>query len=65
MFITRHLIIKERLTVSNQFLFKFGEPVCVPVVSPEKLWRFDSKNDVGIYVGQPSGMVNGSSVFYP
>ena len=59
------IITKERLTVSNQFLFKFGEPVCVPVVSPEKLWRFDSKNDVGIYVGQPSGMVNGSSVFYP
>ena len=59
------VITKERLTVSNQFLFKFGEPVCVPVVAPEKLWRFDSKNDVGIYVGQPDGMVNGSSVFYP
>jgi len=59
------VITKERLTVSNQFLFKFGEAVCVPVVAPEKLWRFDSKNDIGIYVGQPSGMVNGSSVFYP
>ena len=51
--------------MSNQFLFKFGEAVCVPVVAPEKLWRFDSKNDIGIYVGQPSGLVNGSSVFYP
>ena len=59
------VITKERLTVSNQFLFKFGEAVCVPVVAPEKLWRFDTKNDVDIYVGRPDGMVNGSSVFYP
>ena len=46
-------------------MFKVGEPVCVPVVALEKLWRFNSKNGVGIYVGQSSGMVNGSSVFYP
>ena len=51
--------------MSNQFLYKFVEAVCVPVVAPEKLWRFDSKNGIGIYVGQPNGMVNGSSVFYP
>ena len=40
------LITKEKTTVSYQFLFKFGEPVCVPVVMPDKLWRFDAKGNL-------------------
>ena len=46
-------------------MFKFGEPVCVPIVGPEKQWRFDSKNDIGIYVGQPKGAVYGGRVYFP
>lgn len=59
------LVTKEKTTLSNQFLFKFGEPVCVPVVTPDKLWRFDAKNDIGIYVGQPHGVVGGGSILFP
>ena len=48
----------------NQFQFKFGEPVCVPVVQPEKNWRFDMKNNIAIFIGQPVGSVYGGRVFY-
>ncbi len=59
------LITGEALSVANQFMFKFGEPVCVPIVEPEKQWRFDSKNDIGIYVGQPEETVYSGRVYFP
>ena len=59
------LVTKESLSLAEKFLFKFGEVVCVPVVGPDKIWRFDAKNDVGIYVGQPKGVSNGGKVLMP
>jgi hypothetical protein len=58
-------ITKSKFNLMNQFQFKFGEPVCVPVVQPEKNWRFDMKNDIAIFIGQPIGSVHGGRVFYP
>jgi len=46
-------------------MFKFGEVVCVPVVAPDKIWRFDAKNDIAIYIGQPEGVVGGGRVLFP
>ena len=46
-------------------MFKFGEPVCVPIVGPEKQWRFDSKKDIGIYIGQLEGTVYSGRVYFP
>ena len=60
----REMITKEKTTISNQFLFKFGEVVCVPIVGPDKLWRFDTKNDIGIYIGQPSGVIGGGRILF-
>ena len=59
------MITKEKTAIPNQFLFKFGEVVCVPIVGPDKVWRFDTKNDIGIYIGQPSGVVGGGRILFP
>lgn len=59
------LVTGEALSLEEKYLFKFGEVVCVPVVGPDKIWRFDAKNDIGIYVGQPKGVINGGKVLMP
>ena len=59
------MITKEKTTISNQFLFKLGEVVCVPIVCSDKVWRFDTKNDTGIYIEQPSGVVGGGRILFP
>ena len=38
--------------------------VCVPVVAPDKTWRFDAKNDIAFY-GQPEGVVGRGRVLFP
>jgi hypothetical protein len=51
------------LDLKRTYLFSFGSPVFVNI--PERQWRFDLKTELAIYLGQPSGSVNGGLVFYP
>jgi len=59
------MIMKEKTTISNQFLLKLGEEVCVPIVGPDKVWRFDTKNDIGIHIRQPSSVLDGGRILFP
>jgi ASC-1-like (ASCH) protein len=59
-------VITGRATnLSNVFMFAFGEPVLVAKVEPEKTFKFDVKNNVGIYIGQPEGQVDSHFIWLP
>jgi len=60
----------QRLTgkptdLSRTFLFAFGEVVAVHKPDVEQGNRFDLKREIGIWVGQPNGYVDGSLVYWP
>ena len=61
----REMIEKKKVDLKTQFLFAFGQPVCVGVVEPDKIWKFDLRNELGIYVGQPAGHVGGNYIYMP
>ena len=66
---TNGLIPEAMVTASNsvdlrqEFLFSFGAPVAARV--PKREWRFDIKNELGVYLGDSGGSVNGGLVYYP
>jgi hypothetical protein len=51
--------------VGNTFMFYFGQPVILAKVPPEKTFKFDVKNDIGLYLGQPEGQVDGHMIWLP
>ena len=59
------IITGRRPDLRNTFLFKFGQLVACGVVPDQKLWKFDLKSDLGIYVFNPRDMVRGCGVYFP
>jgi len=60
----RQLVTGENyIDLDRQFLFTFGEPVIVK--STDRNWKFDVKNDIGIYLGAPDNVINGGWIYYP
>lgn len=51
------------LDLSRTFLFPFGTPVSVRKPKPE--WRFDVRRDLGIFLGNAEGSVNGGLIYLP
>ncbi len=51
------------LDLQRSFLYPFGSPVAVR--KPEREWIFDVKNDLAVYLGDPSESVRGALVYYP
>jgi hypothetical protein len=49
--------------ISNVFLFAFGQLMLLTIVKPEHRHKFDVKNDIGIYVGQPEGQVDSHCIW--
>ena len=56
---------RESTNLSNTFTFSFGDIVAVGLPAVDRNWKFDLKNDIGIYVGQPEGSVDSSLVYWP
>jgi hypothetical protein len=46
-------------------MFAFGQPILLAIVAPEHKHKFDFKNDISIYVGQPEGQVNAHYIWLP
>jgi hypothetical protein len=59
------VITNKPTNISNVYLFYFGEPILLTIVPPEHKHKFDVKNDLGLYLGQPSGQVDASIVWLP
>ena len=61
-----HVISKVTATdLTNTFSFTFGDVVAVGIPKELRTWKFDLRNDVDIYVGQPEGSVDTHHVYYP
>ena len=50
---------------ANTFNFKMGEMVAVGIRKEAKLWKFDTKRELGVYCGQPQGAVDTHYIFFP
>ena len=47
------IITKERVDLARDYPFAFGDFVCVHRPEDTGEWKFDLKNELGIYVGSP------------
>ena len=48
-----------------QYRFAFGDIVCYPLAEKERRWKFDTKNEMGFYLGDKKGMKGGCHVYQP
>jgi hypothetical protein len=55
----------ERTDAASTFLYAFGQPLCYPLQPNEKFIKFDTRNDIGYYVGQPTSSVHACLIYCP
>lgn len=61
-----HEVITKRITdLSTSFSFSFGDLVAVGVPKELRKWKFDLRNDLGIYVGQVEGSSSTHRIYNP
>ena len=48
-----------------QYRFGYGDIVCYPLTEKERRWKFDTKNELGFYLGDKKGMKGGCHVYQP
>jgi hypothetical protein len=61
-----HEVITGRTTnLEKTFQFAFGDLVYVRIPDGQREWKFDLRQDIGIYVGQPPESVDSAYVYYP
>ena len=61
----RQRVTREAIDLERTFNYAFGDIVRVSLPVPDRGWKFDVRNDVGIYVGQPSGSVESHLIYWP
>ena len=61
----RLLLTEREVNVKRSFKFYFGQPVLVNLPDVEVSWRFDTKNDVGLYMGDKEGTVDSHYIYWP
>ena len=60
-----HMITGEVVNFANTNAFVFGEIVAVGIRKEARVWKFDTKREIGVYLGQPDGYVDGHLIFFP
>ena len=50
---------------SYQNRFAYGDIVCYPLAEKERRWKFDTKNEMGFYLGDKKDMKGGCHVYQP
>ena len=60
-----HRVNGKPTNLSKQFQFAFGDLVAVGIPKELREWKFDLRNDIGIYVGQPDGTVDAANIYFP
>ena len=61
----KEILSKQRVDARIDFKFAFGDFVCVDITAPEHAWKFDLKNEIAIYVGEPKGYKGGCLLYFP
>lgn len=59
------IITKQRTNLSRMFKFAFGDFVVHSIPKELRDWKFDLRNDLSIYVGQPEGSIDSHFVYDP
>jgi len=59
------LITGERLDLERDFKFGFGDFVAVCTPAELKSWKFDMRNQIGIYVGSVEDCSGGNLIYWP
>jgi hypothetical protein len=59
------VITQPTTNIGNRYKFYFGEPVLQTIVLPDHVSKFDPKNDMAIYLGDPKGQVNSHIALLP
>ena len=55
----------HQVDANYQYRFAFGDIVCYPLSEKEHRWKFDTKNEMGFYLGDKKGMKGGCHVYQP
>ena len=53
------------VNLEKSFQFAFGDLVAVHVTKERRVWKFDMRWDIGIFIGQPEASVDAAIVYYP
>lgn len=59
------MITGQALDFENSFKFAFGDFVAVGIPDVNKTWKFDLKNELGIYVGDADDYKRGCTLYMP
>jgi hypothetical protein len=60
-----HILNKKPTNLMQMHQFAFGDLVAVGIPKDLRTWKFDLRNDVGIYVGQPAEIVDACYIYWP
>ena len=60
-----HIMTGLSTDLSREFKFVFGDLVAVHVPDEVKAWKFDTRNQLGIYVGEDDATKGGHLVYWP
>ena len=55
----------HQVNARYQYRFADGDIVCYPLAEKERRWKFDTKNEMGFYLGDKKGMKGGCHVYQP
>jgi hypothetical protein len=56
---------QHQVDARYQYRFAYGDIVCYPLSEKERRWKFDTKNELGFYLGDKKGMKGGCHVYQP
>ena len=56
---------QHQVDARYQYRFGYGDIVCYPLTEKERRWKFDTKNELGFYLGDKKGMKGGCHVYQP
>jgi len=59
------LITKQPVELDRTFLFSFGDFVVSGLPKEQRTWKFDVRNTLCIYLGQPTGAVDSHLIYEP
>ena len=60
-----HIMTGKPTDLKREFQFVFGDIVAVNVPEELKEWKFDTRNQIGIYVGEDSKTKGGHLIYWP
>ena len=55
----------HRVDATHQFRYQFGDILCFPLEKHERTWKFDTRNELGFYLGDKPGTKGGVLIYKP